>query len=85
MPTPDEILDPAYQVVVVTPEGASWNPQCTSYQLNGDTHIDYYVNLTQPHHRTPRLIKDTDIHLNSVRSISAEVNIPSNFFPPNHT
>ena len=34
MPTPDEILDPASWVVVITPEGASWNPQYTSYQLN---------------------------------------------------
>ena len=31
MPNPDEILDPASQVVVITPEGATWNPHCTSY------------------------------------------------------
>ena len=40
MPTPDDILDPASQVVVITPEGASWNPQCTSYQFNEETNID---------------------------------------------
>ena len=34
MLTPDEILDPASWVVVITPEVVSWNPQCTSYQLN---------------------------------------------------
>ena len=34
IPTPDEILDPASRVVVITPEGASWNPQYTSYQFN---------------------------------------------------
>ena len=39
MTTPDEILDPACRVVAITPEGASWNPQCTSYQFNEETHI----------------------------------------------
>ena len=34
MPTPDEILDPASRLVVIKPEGASCNPQCTYYQLN---------------------------------------------------
>ena len=81
MPTPDEILDPASRVVVITPEGASWNPQCTSYQLNELNDIDYYGHLTQPHHRTPHLIKDTDIHLDSVRAMAAEVNVLSDFFP----
>ena len=72
MPSPDEILDPASRVVVITPEGASWNPQCTSYQLNKETHIYYYGHLTQPHHRTPHLIKDTNIHMDSVRVITPE-------------
>ena len=81
MPTPDEILDPASRVVVITPEGASWNPQCTSYQLNELNDIDYYGHLTQPHHRTPHLIKYTNIHLDYVSAMAAEVNVPSNFFP----
>ena len=51
------------------------------YQLNKETHIDYYGHLTQPHHRTPNLIKDTDIHMDSVRVMAAEVNVPSDFFP----
>ena len=67
MPTPDEILDPASQVVVIKPERSSWNPQCTSYQLNEETHFYYFGHLTQPYHKTPHLIKDTDIHLDSVR------------------
>ena len=45
MTTPDEILDPASQVVVITPEGSSWNPQCTFYQFNEENHIDYYLTL----------------------------------------
>ena len=81
MTTPDEILDPASRLVVITPERASWNPQCTSDQLNEETHIDYYGHLTQSHHRTTHLIKDTDIHMDSVRPMAAEVNVPSNFFP----
>ena len=75
MPSPDEISDPA------TPEGASWNPQCTSYQLNIEAHIDYYGYLTQPHHKNPHLIEDTDIHLDSVHTMAPEVNFPSDFFP----
>ena len=81
MPTPDEILDPASRVVVITPEGASWNPQCTSYQLNELNDIDYYGHLTQPHHRTPHLIEDTDIHLDSVRAMTAEFSVPAAFCP----
>ena len=81
MTTPDEILDPACRVVAITPEGASWNPQCTSYQMNKETHIDYYGNLNQPHHRTPHLIKDTDIHIDYVRAMPEEVKILSDFFP----
>ena len=80
MPSPDEILDPDFGVVVITPEAAFWNPHCTSYQLNKETNIDSYVNLNQPHHRTPHLIKYTDINLDSVRAMAAEVNIPSDFF-----
>ena len=68
-------------MVVITPEGVSWDPQCTSYQLNKETHIDYYGRLTQPYHRTPHLIKYTDLHLYSVRAMAAEVNVPSDFFP----
>ena len=68
-------------MVVITHEGASWNPQCTSYQLNDETHFDYYGHLTQPHHRTLHLIKNTDIHLDYVRKMVAEVNVPSEFFP----
>ena len=75
MPTPDEILDPASQVVVITPEGASWNPQFTSYQFSEETHIYYHGNLTQTHHRTPRIIEDNDIHLDSMRAVAAEVNL----------
>ena len=56
MPTPDEILDPDSWVVVITHEVSSWNPQCNSYQLNEETHIDYYDHLTKPHHMTPNLI-----------------------------
>ena len=81
MPTPDEILEPTSRVVVITPEGASWNPQCTSYQLNEETHIDYYVNLTKPRHRTPHMIKDDDIYLDYAHAMAAEVNVPSDFFP----
>ena len=81
MPTPDEILDPASQVVVITPVRASWNSLCTSYKLNKKTNIFYHGNLTQPHHRTTHMIKDTDIHLDSVRAMTAEVNVPSDFFP----
>ena len=81
MPTPDEILDPASLVVVITPEGASWNPQCTYYQLNKETHIDYHGHLTQPYHRTPHLIKDNSIHMDSVRAMAAEVNVLSKFLP----
>ena len=81
MPTPDDILNSDSRVVVITPEGASWNPQCISYQLNEENHIDYYGHLTQPHHRTPHLIKDTDINLEYVRTMAAEVNVPSDFFP----
>ena len=29
----------------------------------------------------PHLVEDTDIHLDSVRAMAAEVNIPSDFFP----
>ena len=57
IPTPDEILETASRVVFITPEGASWNHRCTSYQLNDENHIDYYGNLTQPHYRTPHLNK----------------------------
>ena len=81
MPTPDEIIDPASQVVVITPEGDSWNPQCTSYKLNKETHIYYHGNLTQPHHRIPHLIENTDTHLDSVRAMTEEVKVPSDFFP----
>ena len=81
MPTPDEIRDPVSQVVVITPERVSCNPQCTSYQLNKEMHIDYYGHLTQPHHRNPNMIKDTDIHLDYVRAMASEVNVLSNFFP----
>ena len=81
MPTPDDILNPAYRVVFITSEGASCNPQCTSYQLNEETHIDYYVNLTKPRHRTPHMIKDDDIYLDYAHAMAAEVNVPSDFFP----
>ena len=81
MPTPDEILDPDFQVVVITPEGDSWITQCNSYQLKEEAHIDYYGNLTQSHHMTPNLIEDTDIHLDSVRTMAAEANVPYDFFP----
>ena len=81
MPTLDDILDTASQVVGSTPEGSSWNPQCSSYQFNEEAHIYYYGNLTQPHHRTPHIIEDTDIHMDSVRAMAAEVNVPSDFFP----
>ena len=30
MQTPDDIPDPVYRVIVITPEGTSYNPQCTS-------------------------------------------------------
>ena len=70
MATPDEILDPASRVVVITTEGASWNLQCTSYQLNKKAHIYYYGHLTQPNYRTPHLIEDNDIHLDSVRAMA---------------
>ena len=81
MPTPDEIIDPYYRAVVITPEGSSWNPQCTSFKLSKENHIDYYVHLTQPHHRTLHLIKDNDIHLDSVRVMAAELNVLSDFLP----
>ena len=68
-------------MVVIKPEGSSWNPQCSSYQLNEETYIDSYGNLTQPHHRTPHLIEDNGIHLDSVRAMASEVNVPSDFFP----
>ena len=72
IPTPDKILDPDSQVVVIKPEGASWNPQCNFYQLNEEAHTNYYGNLSQPHHRTPHLIEDTDIHLDSMRTMEAK-------------
>ena len=68
-------------MVVITPEFAYWNPQCSSYQSNKETHIDYYGLLTQLHHRRPHLIEDTDIHLDSVRAMAAEVNVMFEFFP----
>ena len=75
------MLDPDSRVFFITPEGASWDPQCTSYQLNEETRIYYYGHLSQPHHRTPHLVEDTDIHLDSVRAMAAEFNVPSDFFP----
>ena len=81
MPIPNEIIDPAYRVVVITPEGDSWNSQFNSYQLNEEAHIDYHGHLTQHHHRTPHLIEDTDIHLDSVHAMAAEVNFLSDLFP----
>ena len=81
MTTPDEILDPDSRVVFIIPEGASWNPQFTYYKLNKEALIYYYVHLSQTPHRTPHLVEDTDIHLDSVCSMAAEVNVPSDFFP----
>ena len=75
MQTPDEIIDPDYLVAVITPEGFYWNPHLTSYKLNEEAHIYYYGHLTQHHHRTPHLIEDTDIHLDSIHAMAAEVNV----------
>ena len=44
-PTNSKILDPDSTVVLLSPEGTSWDPQSDIHRLNEESYVDYYGNL----------------------------------------
>jgi hypothetical protein len=58
-PTHDDLLEA--EVVVITPEGTSWNPHSEHYALNEDTFTDFEGNMMQRSYIQRNLIEEEDV------------------------
>ena len=75
MPTQEELQD--CEKIFITPDNETWNPYCTSFELNERSMLDHNGEMTDPKRRSNFIVdherEDPDIASVTVASMSAIV------------
>ena len=84
-PSIEDLTNYTTQAVLLTPEGPSWDPHSSSFQLNEESHLDCKGELVKQQHCDEYVFDDedvegTDVNAASILAMICDVNVPSDFY-----